>query len=1094
MNEESADRRNDCSADSGKGADEALLESLLEQFDAASAEGATPASADHDRGLPAELHTELLELQQCVALLNLAARQGALTVFDRSTGIAADTPHEDPIADDRSFVGERIGRFEIVRELGRGGYGIVFLAHDSDMARDVALKLPRPEALVTPDLRRRFLREAQAAGRLDHPHILPVFEVGEDGGLCYLVSPYCRGPSLASWIAEQQQPVDARAAAQLIAALAEALEQAHQLRVLHRDIKPGNVLLDLSATERPNADGRLVDRPLSSFVPKLADFGLAKLLEAVDQDTRTGAHLGTPAYMAPEAAAGLTHGVGSAADIYSLGAILYELLVGKPPLVGASDAETLRLAITTEPPPPRRLRPRLPRDLEAVTLKCLEKAPGDRYATAGNLAADLRRFLAGEPTIARRPGVVRRLAKAIQRRPAVASLLLLAGMLSLALAGGGKWYSLRLARELQAHNEQQYFRDIKIAMDARRDGDTANAKELLAKYEAPTSMDDPRGFEWYWLKQVLQEESLVIPTRHGEVYGVAYAPDGELIYSGGQDGVIRIWNARTGAPQGELQGHTSCVNQLAFTPNCARLVSASCDKSVRFWDVDAGREVPPRLDHPAIVGSLSVARHHPWLATGGGDGVMRIWNTSSGTLLQSMKLAGPTENIDAVEFRPDDQVIAATSGMSGMSVWSTDSWSQVRRIAGPPLSLAFCGPQHQLVLGNSVERRITSWDFTQENGLRYLHHFPTKVYCLRSASEHPFFVAGGGSLHVLAADGDLCRVLSGPTARVQAVALSPHDRQLAAASFDGNLWVWDLASDYPSLHVDERSVSRLLSSPKCPWIVVVDFAFGMTVFDRASGNRVAERPMVYPKLMADSGEFLIAHNPSTHQVELLRLPDAETIAVVAPEPSFGAYAISRDENTLAACDDNGMTRIFDVPSAKVRCRAQLPAAQWSRTREIALSDDGSTLMCTPTCAIDTRSGKAIATPSDLTFLAHAMSEPANIKYSPDGGLTALLEDVEGVMVLVIRDSKTNQRIHAIHHEESLAAHLCWSPDGKRLAALTANHSLLLFDPRGGNQVAQLDHPPATIATMWFDEDGQALKALTHGADGQLEWYVWRAPR
>ncbi len=405
-NDEFDGRRGDRPGDTGAGAADDVLDALLEQFDTAWTTGGMFLPSSLDQELPRELRGELDELKTCIALLNQAARQGALTVFDQATGVAGATPNHQADTADNGFVGEWIGRFEIVRELGRGGYGIVFLAHDAEMARDVALKLPRPEALVSPQLRRRFLREAQAAGRLDHPHVLPVFEAGEDGGLCYLISPFCRGPSLSKWLSEQQDAVDARGG--------------RHGGIVGRRSRPGAPVGSLASryqarqrTARRVGHGTNRVRRVAGSAAFLfrAQIGRFRPGQAIGSGRSRHAHrrhqLGTPSYMAPELAAGLTQEAGPAADIYALGAVLYELLVGKPPHQGASDADTLRLTATVEPAPPRRLRPKLSRNLEAVVLKCLEKTPADRYATAGDLAADLRRFLAGEPTRARPPGVGR---------------------------------------------------------------------------------------------------------------------------------------------------------------------------------------------------------------------------------------------------------------------------------------------------------------------------------------------------------------------------------------------------------------------------------------------------------------------------------------------------------------------------------------------------------------------------------------------------------------------------------------------------------------------------------------------------------------
>jgi serine/threonine protein kinase len=216
-----------------------------------------------------------------------------------------------------------LGRFEVIRELGQGGFGVVYLARDPVLGREVALKVPRAEMLVSPEARRRFLREGRAAAGLDHPHIVPVFESGEIGPFAYIVSACCEGPTLSAWLRERTQPVAARVAARLVADLADAVQHAHDRGILHRDLKPSNILLQ--------SGGDSTD----SFVPisRITDFGLARIVEeaGVGEETRSGSPLGSPPYMAPEQAAGKRRDVGPAADVYSLGATLYEILSGRPP-------------------------------------------------------------------------------------------------------------------------------------------------------------------------------------------------------------------------------------------------------------------------------------------------------------------------------------------------------------------------------------------------------------------------------------------------------------------------------------------------------------------------------------------------------------------------------------------------------------------------------------------------------------------------------------------------------------------------------------------------------------------------------------------
>jgi eukaryotic-like serine/threonine-protein kinase len=350
--------------------------------------------------LPPALEARWPRLQSCLHLLHQVGP--GLGVYAAGDPAAEWYPGGPP----RSF-----GRFVLRRELGRGGFGIVFLADDPRLRRPVALKVPRPDVLINADLRQRFLREARAAAKLDHPHVVPVHEVGNVGPISYIVCAYCPGDNLAVWLRRQPGPVPPPAAAALVATLAAAVEHAHGHGVFHRDLKPSNILL----VPRPEASGAAAD-DLPGFIAKVTDFGLAKLLEAESDQTTNGVILGTPVYMAPEQAEGWSDAVGAPTDVYALGVILYELLTRRLPCQGASLLLTLEQVRSGQPVPPRHWQPGVGRDLETICLKCLAKEPGQRYATAANLAEDLERFLREEPIAARPAGLLAR-ARSWCRRP-----------------------------------------------------------------------------------------------------------------------------------------------------------------------------------------------------------------------------------------------------------------------------------------------------------------------------------------------------------------------------------------------------------------------------------------------------------------------------------------------------------------------------------------------------------------------------------------------------------------------------------------------------------------------------------------------------
>jgi tetratricopeptide (TPR) repeat protein len=324
-----------------------------------------------------------------------------------------------------------IAGFEMLGELGRGGMGVVYKARQIALNRLVAIKMLSANMRSQPEVLARFRTEAQAVARLQHPNIVQVFEVGEAAGRPYLALEFVSGGTLAQFLGRRPQPI--ALAADLSRKLAVAVEHAHAQGILHRDLKPGNVLL-FGVDSAKTATGKLgteetlqIADTQGVITPKITDFGLAKQINASDGPTEMGAVIGTPSYMAPEQASGVTRTFTPAVDVYALGTILYEMLTGRPPFLGESPTQTVLQVLSQEPVPPRELRPDCPRDLETIALKCLQKNPTKRYASAHDLAEDLRRFQAGEPIKARPAGAGERLVKWAKRRP-TAAVAIVAGV------------------------------------------------------------------------------------------------------------------------------------------------------------------------------------------------------------------------------------------------------------------------------------------------------------------------------------------------------------------------------------------------------------------------------------------------------------------------------------------------------------------------------------------------------------------------------------------------------------------------------------------------------------------------------------------
>jgi WD40 repeat protein/serine/threonine protein kinase len=483
-----------------------------------------------------------------------------LTMLE-AMGPATDQPADSnkvAVGKGRVDAREVLGRFEISEDLGSGGFGFVVRARDRLLGREVALKMPLPGTVLSHGDVRAFLREARAAARLDHPNIVRVHDAGELGPLGYFIaSELCVGPTLRRWVKAQNEPVPTRLAARWVAALADAVQHAHDRGILHRDIKPDNVIL----TGAPVPD---------DFIPRLTDFGLAKVIEEPGDESRSGALVGTPHYMAPEQASGRRREVGPATDVYALGATLYEVLTNRPPFRGETNAETIRLVLESEPVPPRSLRPGLPRDLETICLKCLRKEPARRYATASALRDDLQRFLGGQPILGRPVSTWERMRIWTRRRPAVAALsglvfLLVGGLLGgvVSWASWLRWHNRQLeiqvaradreARDAEnqrglarergrlsdRHHYAEGLRRARQALDAHQ---IELAQEILHDDQPELDEADRRGFAWRYLWRQANRDFSQLWGHHGRLLDGATAPDGRSVATVDLAGNALVWN------------------------------------------------------------------------------------------------------------------------------------------------------------------------------------------------------------------------------------------------------------------------------------------------------------------------------------------------------------------------------------------------------------------------------------------------------------------------------------------------------------------------------------------------------------------------
>jgi WD40 repeat protein len=720
------------------------------------------------------------------------------------------------------------GDYELLEEIARGGMGVVYRARQVSLNRVVALKLILAGELAGPTEVQRFRMEAKAAANLQHPHIVAIFEVGEHQGRHFFSMEYIEGPSLAQLVRENPLP-PARAAG-YVATIARAIHQAHQRGILHRDLKPANVLLDRADT------------------PHITDFGLAKRVDGESGLTATGAILGTPSYMAPEQASAKRGAVSRSSDVYSLGAILYALLTGRPPFQAETPLDTVLQVIGNEVVAPRLLNPALPRDLETICLKCLEKDPQKRYATAEALAEDLERWRRGEPIRARPIGAVERGWRWCVRNPAVAGLVAAAVLSLVAGTSVSVFYAIEAQDRAEQAKKDAARADEKTnlaraALERLRRGSYAqsialtrgeleanNVVRALATLDA--CPDDLRHWEWRYLRRLCRDELRTLACPAPNLRALAYRPDGQVLAGGGGmvgfgpflgSQEIALWSDstgktlrpfRTGTPQGAITGVAWSADggRVALSLWCmddARdvvMADGAADEAragrVEIWDVRRGKLLHSLLGHHSFVNGVAWNADGSKVASASSDRTAQVWEASTGKRLH--RLEGHRGQIMSVAFSPKGGLLATggqgrlTSSSSQtpddlgeVKLWDLASGREKFALAGHSLgvlSVAF-SPDGAVLASGGRDRTVKLWDTRTGKLLRTLFGHTDEVTAIA-------FAPAGGLLGTASADrgvrlwdwadGKPLAVLRGHRFPVQALAFHPDGRHLASCAFGRN--------------------------------------------------------------------------------------------------------------------------------------------------------------------------------------------------------------------------------------------------------------------------------------------------------------------
>jgi WD40 repeat protein/tRNA A-37 threonylcarbamoyl transferase component Bud32 len=970
----------------------------------------------------------------------LQAHDASDPLLDHPPAEAGTVPPEPPATETVPGTTVRyFGDYELLEEIARGGMGVVYKARQVSLNRTVALKMILAGQLASAADVQRFRTEAEAAANLDHPHIVPIYEVGEHEGQHYFSMKLIAGTSLVPQVPRLVQ--DPKAAARLMATVARAVHHAHQRGILHRDLKPGNILVDEQGQ------------------PHVTDFGLAKRVEGAPRQTQTGAVVGTPSYMAPEQARSekvLT----TAVDIYSLGAVLYELLTGRPPFRAETPLETVLQVLEKEPQPPRALQPRVDRDLETICLKCLAKEPQRRYGSAEALAEELERWLKSEPIQARPVGRIERGWRWARRNPVVGGLLgaiaasLLVGM------GATSFFALRAQRK--QHEAEGLVYALQIA-GANREWEADNVE--AARQLLDTCRQDFRGWEYGHLRHLVNRKQRIMRLP-GQIFDcVAFSPDGKRIVSASWDNLpgkaallttVRVWDATTGQETLTCKGHPSHSGPVAFSSDGKWIVSrhqvwdATNRKEIfrldKVWDATSGCEVldvNPRILEPG----------KPWSTNGklvveATEKGLKILDAATGQVVRH--LAGPDFVATSLAISPDGKRIVA--GRNDIKMWNAttgqETWTNsVGKIAfspdgnqvfaamsgGPYILDATTGQQIQIVNPGFIDVRSSGFS---PDGTRMVF----------------------GGWHGILEIRDLTRgheslTLAKHTHGVGHVAFSSDSQRIVATTNDLTVKIWDAATGQETLSFEK--CRGFAFSPDSKWVCggTADGDAKAKIWDATTGQEILALEGEWAAGFSPDGKRLVGKGVGQKKENGITIWDIATgreILRVPGSMSDASAPFSPDGRRLIGLGDQRTLKVWDVTTGKelhtlaghtgnLFYATFSPDGKWIASA--AQAYDKQLHLVPPEVKVwDATTGELAYTlkgqPStNVAARVGVAFSPDNkrlVKTSPDGMLT-------------IHATDTGQELLTFNGHASAIWCVAFSPDGKRIVSGSVDGTVKIWD-------------------------------------------------
>lgn len=1019
--------------------------------------------------------------------------------------------------------GDRFGDYLILGTIARGGMGVVFRARHTKLNREVALKMILASHLANNEDIQRFHAEAEAAARLNHSGIVPIYEVGELGGQHYFSMGLVEGGSLAELV--KTAPVDPQRAAQIGKNIAEAVQYAHSRNIVHRDLKPANVLLD--------RDGR----------PCVTDFGLAKNIEQDSGLTASGQVMGTPGYMPPEQAAGRNEQVGPLADVYSLGAILYSLVTQQPPFRGRNVVETLRQVIEAEPVSPKQLNPRVDSDLTTIILKCLAKDPLRRYASAGELAQELGRYLSGMPILARPASQSERIWRWCKRNPVISGLGLTAFAFLIAtatLATIGYLRESKLTADLEGALQQQKAATEEATEQTRIAAtERATAKLRLAEayFDRALIMYDKGEIQTGLLflakslrelppDQTLLSEDItrniaswsdeipampVLYFNHGAIAtSAAYFPDGRRIAVGCRDGSIALWDLQTGTVQQTKMSHDNEIFRIAVSPDGSKLMTGCLSGAAQLWNVSTEQPIGPAIRHAARVTAVGFTANNQLAYTGSWDQSSRWVSTESGEVVRQQQHPGWV--LDLVTYGDSQQMIVSEA--ANVVVRDIGTGNVLRQFPffqqdGVAVSrdgklLGVTGRENKLQIVNleSGQKIGESPAFTNWGTRVAFNAAGTRIACAardlavrlyESPSTRPM---GTALLHRATVED----LQFAPGNNAQFLTLSP-----------GQLRVWSARTNSLEKIVAARDTllhtAMYIRQPPAAGgghqIVAFTGQGTIQYYDTKNLKPVAEPQQVSGvvgvAVSRDASKLLLQYSnrvvrlfdritlkPLSDQISIDRFPDP---LAVPGKDQITSMALHRNDDLFAVAKGYAVS-IWSLSQSK-------PTTSWlphpHNVGSIEFSPDGKVLA---TACQDgfIRYWDSI-TGSHIGTIDCESGAIRSLKFNNDGSLIAIVGKGK---VSSIWDVATSKRVAGPFESQEPSRILCWNPDSTLLAigggewndAGKFKHHLRLWSVKTSRPASRIYEVPHNLTDATFNPDGRSL--LSTCEDGHLR--LWKTPQ